>query len=310
MELFARAKVVRLRSHHDKFLVAEEEGEHVSQDRDGSARGARWTVERVDGAPHVVRLRSCHGRYLTATNEPFLLGVTGKKVRLTMPPRLDSSVEWEPLREGVQVKLKTRYGNFLRGNGGLPPWRNSVTHDVPHRSSTQEWILWDVHAVEILPDPPPSSSSTSSPSSPRLSNLESSSSFSSPLHKVEGRSIYYTVADDDGNVDDSIDWPHLTFNRTSVPELTEKLKEETELDDIIVCTKNPLNQHLIPLHLHLPPNNTTMRLVVVDANSKGEFIELLVCLPFTRLIYASFTVDLLTSQFVKLVMHLACLLWI
>ncbi|RWW27031.1 hypothetical protein GW17_00008558 [Ensete ventricosum] len=172
MELFARAKVVRLRSHHDKFLVAEEEGEHVSQDRDGSARGARWTVERVDGAPHVVRLRSCHGRYLTATNEPFLLGVTGKKVRLTMPPRLDSSVEWEPLREGVQVKLKTRYGNFLRGNGGLPPWRNSVTHDVPHRSSTQEWILWDVHAVEILPDPPPSSSSTSSPSSPRLSNLE------------------------------------------------------------------------------------------------------------------------------------------
>ena len=129
--------------------------------------------------------------------------------------------------------------------------------------------------------------------------LQSSSSFSTPLHKVEGRSIYYTVADDDGNVDDSIEWPHLTFNGTSVPEVTEKLKEETELDDIIVCTKNPLNQHLIPLHLHLPPNNTTMRLVVVDANSKGEFIELLVCLAFTRLIYASFTMDLLTSQFVN-----------
>ncbi|RHN41155.1 hypothetical protein MtrunA17_Chr8g0363011 [Medicago truncatula] len=46
----------------------------------------------------------------------------GQKVIQTLPRRLDSSVEWE----GAQVKLKTRYGNFLRGNGGLLPWRNSV----------------------------------------------------------------------------------------------------------------------------------------------------------------------------------------
>lgn len=152
MEFFSRARAVRLRSHHDKYLMAEEDEEHVYQDRDGTSGNARWTVERVSNADHVIRLRSCYGRYLTASNEPLLLGVTGKKVLQTLPSRLDSSLEWEPVREGNQAKLKTRYGNYLRGNGRLPPWRNSVTHDIPHRSSTQDWILWDVEVVEILPN--------------------------------------------------------------------------------------------------------------------------------------------------------------
>lgn len=146
MELFQRAKSVRLRSHHDKYLLADEDEEHVCQERNGSNRRARWTVEFVEGHP-VIRLNSCYGKYLTASNEPFLLGMTGSKVLQTVPRRLDSSVEWEPIRDGMQVKLKTRYGNFLRANGGLPPWRNSVTHDIPHRH--HDWVLWDVDVVEI-----------------------------------------------------------------------------------------------------------------------------------------------------------------
>ncbi|KAL9267330.1 hypothetical protein AKJ16_DCAP26449 [Drosera capensis] len=150
MDLFHSAKAVRLRSHHDKYLLAEEDEESVMQDRNGSSKNARWTVEFSDGADNVVRLKSCYGKYLTASNHPFLLGMTGKKVMQTLPRRLDSSVEWEPIKEGNQVRLKTRYGNFLRANGGVPPWRNSVTHDVPHRSSTMEWILWDVDIVRIV----------------------------------------------------------------------------------------------------------------------------------------------------------------
>ena len=155
MELFHKAQVVRFRSHHDKYLLADEDEEAVSQDRNGSVKNARWTVEFIDNA-NVLRFKSCYGKYLTASNMPFLLGMTGKKVLQTLPKRLDSSLEWEPIREGFQVKLRTRYGQYLRANGGLPPWRNSITHDIPHRTATQDWVLWEVDMVEIrMQSPPP-----------------------------------------------------------------------------------------------------------------------------------------------------------
>jgi hypothetical protein len=150
MDLFARAKAVRLKSHHDKFLYADEDEQHVTQDRNGSSTNARWTVERLPHSPGALCLRSRYGRYLTASNEPFLLGMTGRKVLQTAPARPDSSVQWEPVKDGFQVRLRTRHGNFLRANGGLPPWRNSVTHDQPHRTATQDWVLWDVEIVQVL----------------------------------------------------------------------------------------------------------------------------------------------------------------
>lgn len=270
MELFQRAKSVRLRSHHDKYLLADEDEEHVCQERNGSTRRARWTVEFVEGHP-VIRLNSCFGKYLTASNEPFLLGMTGSKVLQTVPRRLDSSVEWEPIRDGMQVKLKTRYGNFLRANGGLPPWRNSVTHDIPHRH--HDWVLWDVDVVEIRrhepsPAEPENFSIASSPESfPRLSKQESSSSYGGSPPKSEGRIIQYLIAYDSGE-DKNGDEFTFRFKGTSVEELTQKLLEETELPDIIVCSRNPLNGKLYPLHLQLPPNNTAMNVVVVPSNSK------------------------------------------
>lgn len=145
---------MRLRSHHDKYLLAEEDQESVTQDRNGSSKNAKWILEYVPEYDNVIRLKSCYGKYLTATDHPFLLGMTGRKVLQTLPKTIDSSVEWEPIRDGARVKLKTRYGNFLRANGGLPPWRNTVTHDIPHRTATQDWILWDVDVVEILLEKP------------------------------------------------------------------------------------------------------------------------------------------------------------
>jgi len=147
MDFFNQAKAVRMRNVHDKYLTADEDEETVTQDRNGSDKRARWIVEPVRGSFEVIRLRSCYGNYLTASNERFLLGATGRKVVLSKPARLDSSVEWEPVREGSKMKLKTRYGNFLRANGGLPPWRNSVTHDTSH---VLDSFLWDVDVVEIL----------------------------------------------------------------------------------------------------------------------------------------------------------------
>lgn len=153
MEFFQNAKSVRLKSHHDKYLIADDDRESVFQDRHGSIRSAVWTVEFVECVSNnVVRLKSIYGQYLTATDQEKILGLTGRKVLQTMPRKLGSSVEWEPIRDGFKVKLKTRYGNFLRANGGLPPWRNSITHDIPHRHS--DWILWEIDIVEKKPDSP------------------------------------------------------------------------------------------------------------------------------------------------------------
>ncbi|XP_065860908.1 uncharacterized protein [Euphorbia lathyris] len=292
MEFFNNAKAVRLRSHHDKYLHAEEDEESITQDRNGSSKSAKWVIEIVPGSDSIIRLKSCYGKYLTASNQPFLLGMTGRKVLQTLPRRLDSSLEWEPIRDGAQVKLKTRYGNFLRANGGLPPWRNSVTHDIPHRTSTQDWILWDIDIVEIevkssrthpRAEPPPpqiphsdsldfdsiSSPSSASVISGSFSRQESTESNVSSPPKCEGRIIYYHVADEYGDFDDELGEAYsLNFKGTGVEELTQKLREETGLYEIIVCSRSPLNGKLYPLRLQLPPNNADMHVVVVESSSK------------------------------------------
>ncbi|CAL5066638.1 unnamed protein product [Urochloa decumbens] len=332
MELFERARTVRLRSHHDKYLYADEDESHVVQDRNAASPNARWVVEPVPHSPGVLRLRSRYGRYLSASNEPFLLGVTGRKVLQTLPHRLDSSVEWVPVRDdarnraGPGARLRTRYGNFLRANAGLPPWRNSVTHDTPHRHAG--WVVWDVEVVQaVIPGPdsatasdaggggyspappssynkPPSRSSSPTPPplptsalrppahhrqenaapfraqppppppgyiappAPGLYRLESTESFSVPLHKVEGRAIYYQVGDEDGDVDPDECPQHLTFNGTGLEELLERLKEESGLEDVVMCSRSPINGKLLPLRLQLPPNNAAVHIVLVRESSK------------------------------------------
>ncbi|GAV64845.1 DUF569 domain-containing protein [Cephalotus follicularis] len=149
MEFFNKAKAIRLHSHHNKYLVADDDEVTVRQSRNGSSMEARWFVEFVEGNTHLICLKSCHGKYLTASNEPFLLGMMGDKVLQMIPSSKNHSpIEWEPI--GFRVKLRTRCGKFLRANGSTPPWRNSVTHGVPHRSATQDWLLWSVDVVDML----------------------------------------------------------------------------------------------------------------------------------------------------------------
>ncbi|CAN8266048.1 unnamed protein product [Cochlearia groenlandica] len=293
MEIFKKAETVRLRSYHDKYLLADDDEDSVNQDRGGRSMNARWTVEIVE-EENVIRLKSCFGKYLTASNIPMFLGMTGKKVTQTLPRRLDSSTEWEPVREGVQVRLKTRYGQYLRANGGLPPWRNSITHDIPHRTTTQDWVLWDIDILEIrkkkapqaftpLPPPPPppelprvrnddhdepDSPKGFSVKSPTVSKTESDDRVRTPV-KADGRLIYYRIGDNDGKVDETAKEELFCFKGMGLEELKQKLEEETGLRDLSICSKNPLNGKLYPLRLHLPPNNTKMHVVLVPSSSKG-----------------------------------------
>ncbi|XP_057786121.1 uncharacterized protein LOC131003608 isoform X1 [Salvia miltiorrhiza] len=265
MDFFRKAKSVKLKSRHDKYLTAGGDDHSVFQER--SEKSVIWTVEFVEGAGGVVRLRSGSGKYLTALDEEFLLGVTGRKVVLTLPAKLDSSVEWEPIRDGMQIKLKTRYGNYLRANGGVPPWRNSVTHDIPHRH--HDWILWDVEVVDLRSDADLSEDDvTSSNFTLRLpSNVSSSSEDSS--RKYEGRLIYYYVVDDDGNADDSVEGLCLQLKGSRLEDLIQRLEEESGLHDIIVCSRSRFDGKLYPLRLALPPDNAPMHVFVVPSTSKA-----------------------------------------
>ncbi|KAK4426180.1 hypothetical protein Salat_1386500 [Sesamum alatum] len=272
MEFFKNARTVRLRSIHDKYLTADSDEKNVVQDRHATHKSVRWTVEFVEGVETVIRLRSCYGKYLTASDEEHRLGMTGRKVIQTLPRKLDSSVEWEPVTDAnkVLVKLKTRYGNYLRANGGLPPWRNSITHDVPSRH--HDWILWTVDIVQTRPKSPPKVSEDDLSSS--SFHLTSSSPVMSGIHedppmKSEGQLIYYYVADDDGDVNYDNDPPSFHFKEQGLEELTQKLEEETGLKDIIVCSRNLINGKLYPLRLALPPNKPTMHVVVVPSTSRA-----------------------------------------
>ncbi|CAA0823399.1 Actin cross-linking protein [Striga hermonthica] len=276
MEFFIKAKSVRLKSHHDKYLTADSDEESVIQNRSGSSISAKWEVEFV--SDNVIRLKSRYGKYLKACDNEFLLGVTGRKVTQSLPGngKLDSSVDWEPLRDGMQVKLKSRYAcNFLRANGGLPPWRNSITHDIPHMH--HNWVLWEVDVVEVRPESPNTILQSDSldedlgsasfhiriPSVPRRGSFEDSQ-----RKKSEGRLIYYYVAAD-GEINDVMEERSFQFKGHGLEELTEMLEDETGLEDVIVCSRNIVNGKLYPLRLALPPNNTTMHVVVVPPTSKG-----------------------------------------
>ncbi|KAE9449226.1 hypothetical protein C3L33_18874, partial [Rhododendron williamsianum] len=143
MDLFQKAITVKLR-HKDKYLVAEDDQESVSLDRDGSSKNAIWAVQFFE-TERYLRFKSCHGKYLTASD--------ARKVVQSIPKKLDSSTQWEPIRDGLSARFRTPNGNFLRPTGGLPPWRNSVTHRT---GTTQEKVSWDVEVVEATPKRPPS----------------------------------------------------------------------------------------------------------------------------------------------------------
>lgn len=89
--------------------------------------------------------------------------------------------------------------------------------------------------------------------------------------KCEGRMIYYYVADDDGNVNDAVEEESFQFKGYGLLELTQILEDITGLDNIIVCSRNVVNEKLYPLRLALPPNNATMHVVVVPPTSKGPY---------------------------------------
>lgn len=100
--------------------------------------------------------------------------------------------------------------------------------------------------------------------------LQSGDMFAVTAGKADGRVIHYHVADENGDVEDGAEECSFTFKGNGVEELTQKLEEVTGLKDIVVCSRNPLNQKLYPLKLQLPPNHVPMHVLVAPSSSKGQ----------------------------------------
>lgn len=101
--------------------------------------------------------------------------------------------------------------------------------------------------------------------------LQSIDSYVGSPPKSDGRMIYYHIADDNGMVEgEDMEGYSFSFKGNSLEELTQKLVEETGMEEIIVCSRSPLNGKLFPLRLQLPPNHATMHIVVVPSSSRGE----------------------------------------
>lgn len=90
---------------------------------------------------------------------------------------------------------------------------------------------------------------------------------SSPPRGSDGRLIYFYIADENGEIDEGFEELCVTFKGYGVDELRMKLEDELGIDGISVCGR--LNGKLYPLRLQLPPNNTTMHVIVVPPSSQG-----------------------------------------
>lgn len=152
MEEFAEAYSVRLLAHTGRYLWADPDLKSVSQKKGKDTKGVIWRVELVPerGA---IRLKSVHDLYLHASDYAFLLGATGKKVTQSYASKADSSLEWVPEKYTPYVKLKARSNKYLRANRGVPPYRNSVTHDLPVLQGNQHVVLWTVEVVRTKDAP-------------------------------------------------------------------------------------------------------------------------------------------------------------
>ena len=84
MEFFKNA-TVRLRSHFNKYLVAEDDKEKVRYKGNDASNRAFCTIEYVEENNNLICLKSYHGKYLKASDKPFLLGMTGNKALQAIP---------------------------------------------------------------------------------------------------------------------------------------------------------------------------------------------------------------------------------
>ncbi|URD98109.1 hypothetical protein MUK42_34146 [Musa troglodytarum] len=160
MEFFTDAKVVRLRSFCNNYLLAAQDKSSVRQDADGSLVGTRWTVELITNVMNKdrLRLRSWCGHYLAAV-DPVLK---------QLPDPSSMNVEWEPVEGGLGFLFRCYLFRYLRVyDDDDDDLNKSVAVGIPWGRDSIACYQWHVEILERrqrLPCPPPSGAAKASPS--------------------------------------------------------------------------------------------------------------------------------------------------
>ncbi|CAL9075326.1 uncharacterized protein LOC135636387 [Musa acuminata AAA Group] len=310
MEFFTGASVVRLVSFYGMYLMANEDEKHVSLSKPDASDNALWNVEIVNRDRNYprVRLRSYVNCYLApdASKRRCFHGIF-KDQNVFQEHRDGRRIlaEWHPVREGLFVRLRCSFGDYLRGRVGHLIFPNSVMVDRPSGEHMGLSYLWEVHIIRLDEPPPrrplsqaaePSGASSSMAAIPSSSEIvpaavsmageaftsamaagPSSSTVSPPSgFRAEDRAFIYVIADDAGKADDPQEVLTSRLLGTSTSELTSKLRERTGLDDVYVCARSWQDQNVfVPLHEEVPSMlECTHHLVVFNANSRGAYESL------------------------------------
>ncbi|KAL8240731.1 hypothetical protein R6Q59_014086 [Mikania micrantha] len=156
MEILQNEMIIRLQNNQGKYLIAQQDEESVSKSRDGTTKNAQWKIEMHD--EESIYLKSCYGKYLTASNQPSIPGVVARnlKVTQTQPEKRNTSHLWLPVsrydpQEPHLVWLTTLHNTYLRAHSGPLPLGNMITHDLLRKdmpNPRNKRILWHIEIVE------------------------------------------------------------------------------------------------------------------------------------------------------------------
>lgn len=84
--------------------------------------------------------------------------------------------------------------------------------------------------------------------------------------------IYFHIANEYEEIDGGFKELRISFKGNGVQKLTKRPEEELATNDIIVCTRSPLNGELYPLLLQLSSNNSFIHVIVVLTSSQGDLL--------------------------------------
>ncbi|KAG2261298.1 hypothetical protein Bca52824_068377 [Brassica carinata] len=146
------------------------------------------------------------------------------------------SARWkvETVEEANVICLKSCFSKYLTASN-MPM--------LLGMAGKRDWVLWDIDILENKKKRPPpvtvQQAFTPLPLPPLPPELLMSDDRVCSLGKAGGRLIYYMVGDDVGSVDERAKEELFYFKGTGLEERKQKLEEETGLNDISVCSKNP-----------------------------------------------------------------------